>query len=145
MQYVVMRVLYPRLWTDATNFESIAREELSGTAWRLWFIELTAYVIPFVASMLFGLLFHEQGVIPLSSLMCALAILGMVGTGIVRIATGAMAKNLCRAYRPQLTECREAAGYRCRTCTPSAILSLGLTTTMSPASRPPSTSASRPF
>ncbi|MEM6799175.1 MAG: hypothetical protein AAF589_06645, partial [Planctomycetota bacterium] len=93
MQYVALRVLYPRLWTDATNFDQTARRELAGTTWRLWFIEGTAYFIPFVANLLFGLFFSRGGAIPLSSLMLSVALLGFISFFVVRVATAAMAKT----------------------------------------------------
>lgn len=42
VQFLVMRILYPRMWVDATNFHATAREELSGAAWRLWLIDVLA-------------------------------------------------------------------------------------------------------
>ncbi len=91
MQYVVLRVLYPRLWTDATDFWTTARKELAGTGWRLLFIEFTALLIPFLAMMLFALVTREGGAIPLSSLIFSVALAGLAGFPIVRVATGAMA------------------------------------------------------
>jgi len=93
MQYLVLRVLYPRLWTDATDFQFIASQELTGTNWRIWFIEAAAYVVPFVANMSFVLLVSEGGAIPLQTLIVSLAFLGLAGTAVVRVATGAMAKT----------------------------------------------------
>ena len=93
MQYLLLRVLYPRLWTDATDFQTFAAKELAGTSWRLWFIETAAYVVPFAANILWALLVSEGGAIPLQSLILSLAFLGLAGTAVVRVATGAMAKT----------------------------------------------------
>lgn len=99
MQYIAMRVLYPRLWTDATHFRATARRELSGTTWRLWFSEIAAYAVPFCAMIVLTLVQTQAsgpetraGGIPLKTLILSLACLGLAGTAIVRLATGVMAK-----------------------------------------------------
>ncbi|MEM8865187.1 MAG: serine/threonine-protein kinase [Planctomycetota bacterium] len=93
MQYIAMRVLYPRLWTDATDFQAKARRELSGTAWRMWFMLGAAYVVPFVSNILFALLVRDESAIPLTFLVLSVATLGLFGTAIVFIATRAMTKT----------------------------------------------------
>lgn len=93
MQYIVMRVLYPRLWTDATDFQHKAKRELRGVGWRTWFIEVTAYAIPTIAAVVLPAVFlDDDGGIPMRTLTSTLAVLGITGTIVVRIATGVMSK-----------------------------------------------------
>lgn len=92
MQYIAMRVLYPRLWTDATNFQEVARRELAGTSWRLWFMVAAAYVVPIVANFLFALLMTDDSAIPLMLLVASVSTLGIFGTLIVFVAYRAITK-----------------------------------------------------
>ncbi|MEM6329224.1 MAG: serine/threonine-protein kinase [Planctomycetota bacterium] len=94
MQYIAMRVLYPRFWVDATDFRAHARRELAGAAWRMWFMLGAAYVVPFVANVLFALLLvGNSDALPLVSLVLGVAMLGLLGTGVVFMATRAMTKT----------------------------------------------------
>ena len=52
-----------------------------------------AYVVPFVANILFALLARDEGAIPLTILVFSVATLGLLGTGIVMLAVRAMNKT----------------------------------------------------
>ena len=52
MQYLVLRVLYPALWTEARDSAATAWEELRGTRGRLVRFQLLAVLIPLVAATL---------------------------------------------------------------------------------------------
>lgn len=79
MQYVVLRVLYPKFWTDASHFDSTAREELAGTPTRLWWIEKLAITIPLLASMIILLADEGTGLLPIKFLVIVLSIGGWLG------------------------------------------------------------------
>jgi hypothetical protein len=52
VQFVVLRVLYPRLWVDARGLRRESREELGPLDWRLGVFQLLAGLIPLVGAVL---------------------------------------------------------------------------------------------
>jgi hypothetical protein len=52
VQFVVLRILYPRLWGDGQEWRERAGPELAPLAWRLWGLQLLAGVIPLTAAAL---------------------------------------------------------------------------------------------
>ncbi len=52
VQFLVLRVLYPRLWGDGQEFRRQARSELAGLESRLWGLQLLAGLIPLAAAAL---------------------------------------------------------------------------------------------
>lgn len=90
MQYIVLRVLYPKFWTDASKFDSIAREELAGTPVRLRWIELLAITIPSLASMLILLGSEDTGLLPFKMLIVLLTLGGWFGYLTCSSATNVM-------------------------------------------------------
>jgi serine/threonine protein kinase len=52
VQFLVLRVFYPRLWGDGQEFRRQARSELAGLGSRLWVLQLLAGLIPLTAAAL---------------------------------------------------------------------------------------------
>jgi hypothetical protein len=52
VQFVVLRILYPRIWGDGQEWPEQARPELAPVASRLWVLQLLAEVIPLTAAAL---------------------------------------------------------------------------------------------
>ncbi|MEN1680207.1 MAG: serine/threonine-protein kinase [Planctomycetota bacterium] len=93
MQYLVVRVLYPRMWTDATNFQSTARRELAGTGWRTHFMFYAALVVPNVANLVLGFSkAGEGGGLDLRLVTALVSALGLLGIPVVLVATQVMTK-----------------------------------------------------
>ncbi|QDU91244.1 Serine/threonine-protein kinase PknH [Pirellulimonas nuda] len=51
LQYLVLRVLYPRFWSDATGFHAKARQELRGAGWRVALVQWLAGSVPLAAAL----------------------------------------------------------------------------------------------
>lgn len=97
LQHLVMRVFYPRLWTDATHFRSHARRELSGTKWRLRIINWLSGAIPIAAvamMLLIELLWGDGGGVDQSALalVLGLVLLGGIGRELTTTVTSGVAK-----------------------------------------------------
>ncbi|MFN4259048.1 MAG: serine/threonine-protein kinase [Gemmataceae bacterium] len=52
VQFIVLRVLYPRLWLDTRGIQRIAADELGTLKRRLWVFQLLAGVIPLAGAVL---------------------------------------------------------------------------------------------
>ena len=83
VQFVVLRVLYPRLWGDPQHLRQEIGEELVPRAPRLWLFQLLAGAIPLTGAVLLvasgaeissGRLFRV--------LVTGLIVLGMAGFGV---------------------------------------------------------------
>jgi hypothetical protein len=51
-QYLAVRVLYPKLWSDPQGFSASARSELESQGGRLWLFQLLAGLIPLAGAVL---------------------------------------------------------------------------------------------
>ncbi|MCA9240488.1 MAG: protein kinase, partial [Planctomycetales bacterium] len=110
-QFIALRVLYPRMWSDPTNFRRIARRELASTPLRLWLINFLSTAIPLVAIALLLLplvwLYVTQGVtehvvqIAVVALIVALVLLGLLGREVTTISTSLMARTYAILIRSQ--------------------------------------------
>jgi hypothetical protein len=85
VHYVVLQVLYPKMWRDPRNFQERARQELTWMPTRHWLIFLLAGSIPLLAAITFS---FDQ------SLMVGLTALGLVGYEIARAATQRLTQTL---------------------------------------------------
>ena len=52
MQFLVLRVLYPRLWIDTADLRATARKELRGLDHRLAAVQFLAVLIPLAGALL---------------------------------------------------------------------------------------------
>ena len=85
VQFVALRVLYPWLWTDASDLRSTARSELAGQDRRLAWFQLLSVLIPLAAAVLMvgvGPEEFKEGYRPFRLLVTALIALGMAGLGV---------------------------------------------------------------
>ncbi|MFK7818114.1 MAG: serine/threonine-protein kinase [Planctomycetaceae bacterium] len=90
VQYYCLRVLYPRLWTDASRIQSHAPEELSVIPNRVVLMQLLAGMIPLAGAMLVVLQGPEQEA-NYSTFRLMLGIL--IGLGIVGVQ---VATSVCQ-------------------------------------------------
>lgn len=99
LQFLLLQVLYPRLWSDASHYRQKAAAELAGTPWRLWLINILSGAIPAVAAVVIGLMIvfllraggdHGEAV-RLLILQVSLVLLGGLGREITTAATSRMA------------------------------------------------------
>jgi hypothetical protein len=84
MQFVVLRVLYPWLWTDARDMRATARAELAGVEIRLTWFQFLAALIPLGAAVMMvaeGPQEFKEGYRIFRLLVTALIALGMTGLG----------------------------------------------------------------
>jgi serine/threonine protein kinase len=84
--YLVLRVLYPSLWSNARDLRSLARTELRGQGRRLRWAQLLAVLIPLAAAVLMiGVSpeeFSQAEYRTFRLLVTALIALGMAGLGV---------------------------------------------------------------
>jgi MFS family permease len=94
LQFLALQVFYPRLWADPSHFRRRAREELSGTPFRLRLINVLSGAIPLVAIALVLLLQKRDADYgaPINTLLLSLLLLGGIGREITTTATSRMAK-----------------------------------------------------
>jgi serine/threonine protein kinase len=84
VQFLALRVLYPRLWVDARGLRRESREELRPLDWRLGVFQLLAGLIPLTAAFLLAVVGPDEET-PASSygsfrlLLTGLILLGMLG------------------------------------------------------------------
>jgi hypothetical protein len=93
LQFLVLRILYPRMWVDATQFHAVARQELASVPWWLGMTDMLAGSIPILTVVVFmvtpGVEFS-----PLFRVMIAsLLVIGAVGYQFVTIITRRMART----------------------------------------------------
>lgn len=77
VQFVVLRVLYPQLWSDARQLHERARDELRSVGWRLQLFRILAGTIPLVGAAL--IICVGQQDFAFRFLATALVALGMLG------------------------------------------------------------------
>jgi hypothetical protein len=82
VQFVVLRVLYPQMWSDPSSARSVAQQELRGLGPRLRRYQLLAILIPLLgAAMLIGA-GPDQLTLMFRLLVTSLIVLGLAGLGL---------------------------------------------------------------
>jgi serine/threonine protein kinase len=98
VQYVVVRILYPRLLGDPAGAVATAREELHGLRRRLGWFQFFAVLIPIIGAALMVCVGPGQlsptGYGPFRLLVTALLGLGMVGLGVAVAVSGVLGETL---------------------------------------------------
>jgi serine/threonine protein kinase len=98
IQYLVLRVLYPTLWTDARQIHAVAREELRGTRDRLGLFQFLAVLIPLAAAVLMvgigGEGFDSADYRTFRLLVTVLITLGMTGLGVAMLVSRRLTETL---------------------------------------------------
>jgi serine/threonine protein kinase len=98
MQYIVLRVLYPQLWTTFSRVRPTARSELKGVGRRLLWLQLLAVLIPLSgAVLLLGSAPDNIGASAyrtLRLLLVSLIALGMLGLGMALIVSSLLSQTL---------------------------------------------------
>jgi hypothetical protein len=82
VQWVTLRVLYPRLWVDGIGFRETARQELTSQHSRLRAWQFLAGLIPLAGAALIVTVGPEEFSIGFRLLAVALIALGMAGLGL---------------------------------------------------------------
>ncbi|HEY3392379.1 MAG TPA: serine/threonine-protein kinase [Lacipirellulaceae bacterium] len=77
VEFVVLRALYPGMWRNARDFESVAQEELTTVPRHLLWIVVLAVAIPLLAALM--LLFLGNALDMIRILAAALIVLGIAG------------------------------------------------------------------
>jgi hypothetical protein len=86
-EFIVVRILYPRLWLDARQLRSTARGELAREEGRLAVLQFLAVLIPLAgASLLLSVGGEHLLDLSFRVLVTALLALGMVGLGVAILA-----------------------------------------------------------
>lgn len=98
MEYLVLRVLYPRLWIDAGDVRPAARLELRGLDRRLGLVQFLAVLIPLAGALLMigegPDSFERADYQTYRLLVTALIGLGMLGLGVAIAVTGRLRQTL---------------------------------------------------
>jgi serine/threonine protein kinase len=98
VQFVVLRVLYPRLWNDPQDLRKKTRAELRPVRWRLWASQLLAVLIPMAgAALMLGVGpedFTPAGYQTFRLLVTALLAVSMAGLGIALFAGNSLRHDL---------------------------------------------------
>jgi eukaryotic-like serine/threonine-protein kinase len=79
VQFVVLRILYPRLWGDGQDLRQLAEPELSFIGKRLWSLQAFAVLIPLIAAILLLVTVGDQVPHDYRWLIAALICVGMAG------------------------------------------------------------------
>jgi hypothetical protein len=87
VQLVVLRVLYPQLWSDPAEARRQAQKELPAVAWRLRFFQFLAGLIPVGGAGLLIFVAPEQLSLSYRFLVLALLIVGIAGFGLATMVT----------------------------------------------------------
>jgi hypothetical protein len=99
VQFLVLRVLYPRLWLDAQDLRPTARAELRGLERRLGLLQFLAVLIPLAGAVLMVGVGPEAftpsgGYRTFRLLVTALIALGMFGLGVAMMVSGRLGQTL---------------------------------------------------
>jgi hypothetical protein len=94
VEYVVLRVLYPRLWTEAHGVRSRMREELDSRRFYFRSFQFLAGVIPLAGAALLIAWVEELQDWGSRLLLIALIVLGMTGFGLALRVTGLLNQTL---------------------------------------------------
>ena len=96
VQFVVQRVLYPKMWRDVAHIEQKTPPELRSTPLRLWLILAMAFMIPLLAAVLEVLLINnaDEGIFFLQILVVLFIALGAFGFFVAFTATRRLTQTL---------------------------------------------------
>jgi serine/threonine protein kinase len=94
VQFVVLRVFYPRLWVDGQEMRETAREELRSLDQRLRVFQLCAGLIPLAGAALMIGVGPEQFTLTFRLLATGLIALGMAGFGLALLVSGRLGQTL---------------------------------------------------
>jgi hypothetical protein len=95
VQFIVLRVLYCRLWVDGQDFGRAARAELGSLGPRLRLFQLLAGMVPLVGAVLMvGLGPEASGYRTFRLLVTAVIVLGMAGFGLATVAHNVLSRTL---------------------------------------------------
>jgi len=99
-QYIALRILYPRLWVNASGIRETIRREVCGLARRLWIFQLWAGLIPLAGAILMIAVGPEiSGYRTFRLLATSLIILGLVGFGLALMMTNFLNQTLVTLTR----------------------------------------------
>jgi serine/threonine protein kinase len=102
VQFMALRVFYPRLWVDGRDFGPTTRAELGSVAPRLRAFQLLAGVIPLAgAVLLIGVGPETSGYRTFRLLATALIALGMAGFGLAAVAHNVLSQTLAVLTRAE--------------------------------------------
>lgn len=87
VQFLVLRILYPRMWVDASDFHVVARDELSGMTWRLTLIDFLALAIPLLTAVVFVFTAGDELHFSLRAMIVCLILFGGAGYQFVTVVT----------------------------------------------------------
>src|SRR5262249_13016498 len=107
VQYFVLCILYPQLWTDVRSFNQHCTEELRGLPERMRVFQVLAGLIPVIGAALLIFSGPEHLTLSFRLLLIGLLTLGMAGWGIVMIANERIAH-----VQLAFPHAREAGGAR---------------------------------
>jgi hypothetical protein len=93
VQYVVLRVLYPRMWDDVRRFSERTTQELAGVPARLTWIQILAGSIPLVAAVLM-LQGMDIGHPSYRWMITGLIVLGMLGFQMASAASRRLSRTV---------------------------------------------------
>jgi hypothetical protein len=98
VQFLVLRVLYPRLWFDAQGLRQTAHTELRGLGRRLGLLQFLAVLIPLAGAVLMVDVgpeaFTPSSYRTFRLLVTALIALGMFGLGVAMLVSGRLTQTL---------------------------------------------------
>jgi serine/threonine protein kinase len=94
VEYVVLRVLYPRFWVDAQDFRDQARQELGTQDRRLRWFQLFAGLIPLAGAALLIGVGPEQLTLTFRLLILGLLALGVGGLALALRVSGLLNQTL---------------------------------------------------
>jgi serine/threonine protein kinase len=98
VQFVALRLFYPRLWIDGRGVRQQAREELRTIERRLWLFQALAGLIPLAGAVLMVQVGPEEFVAgnyqTFRVLVTALIALGMAGFGIALLVSNRLSQTL---------------------------------------------------
>jgi serine/threonine protein kinase len=94
VQYIAVRGLYPRLWTDSQSLRREAPPELRAVPGRLRLFQFLAGLIPLCGALLLIGVGPEQLTLPFRLLLTALVALGMAGFGLALLVSSKLQQLL---------------------------------------------------
>jgi serine/threonine protein kinase len=100
VQFVVLRVLYPRMWTDAQGLRQHTRTELASLDRRLRLFQFLAGLIPLAGAVLLVSVAPEQFTLTFRLLVTALIALGTAGFGLALVASSRLTQTLTALVGP---------------------------------------------
>lgn len=96
VQFVVLRLLYPQLWSDPANARQHARRELAHAAWFLLVFQILAGLIPLAGAGLLIVVAPDQLTFSFRVLAVGLIALGVAGFGLATMVRNRLDRVLMR-------------------------------------------------